>query len=528
MSATQKTRASTSQSPRWRVLKPRWHSTARTWTATVRVYVEVSLMVLALTGALWLPRHLFEPVNIALLYLLPVLFSAVRWGLRPAIYAAVLGVLAFDYFFIPPVFSYSVSNLRYLISFAVFLAVAVITAGLASSLIQKNREVTRQARVTDSLYALSRKIAMVPEIRDVGQAVVDHVGETFGVPVAMVLPDAHGRLAITTKTRAPGWIRPLNPEVLQWVFRHGDAVSYGGKDRPELLYLPLKTEETVHGVLCLGEYGMDHPFSAEQRGILQSLSGLAAVSIARITYENQARMAERAAQSERVRTSILHSLSHELRTPVTAIMGAVSSLRDPLLNLTADQQQDLIATIEESVGRMNALIGNLLGMVRIESGLMQLNRRPSDVSDLIAVAVHQMRDALGPLTIHIPDNTPVVMVDEVLIEQALVNVLSNAKKYSPAHAPIEITVVVEPRWVGIEVRDFGCGIDDADQERIFEKFYRARQAQSVSGMGLGLAICQGIMHAHQGRIGIRPASPHGSIFSLELPYAPSACRGEME
>lgn len=510
--------ASEDQSLRWRVLHRRLKGKDPTWARLLRVYFQVTVMVLALTATLWIPRHLFESVNIALLYLLPVLVSAVRWGLQPAIYGAVLGVMAFDYFFIPPIFSYSVSDLRYLISFGVFLAVAILTAGLATSLMHKTREATQRERITASLYGLSRKIAMVPDIHDVGQAVVNHVGETFGVSVVMMVPDAKGKLVMTAQTKSPSLSRPLNPNVLQWVYRHGEAVGYGGKDRPEILYLPLKTEATVHGVLCLGEYGLDQPFSLEQRNILEALSGLAAVSVARITYESQARIAERAAESERVRTAILDSLSHELRTPVTAIMGAVGGLSDPQIGLSEEGRQELIETIHQSVMRMNRLITNLLGMVRLESGLMHLNRRPCDLADILGVVVHQLRDSPRPITIQLPEDLPELMVDEVLIEQALVNVVSNAIKYSPDHSPIEITAFESPTKVRIDVRDFGVGIHLEEAENIFQKFYRSLQTQSVTGMGLGLAICQGIVEAHQGRVWARPASPAGTIVSIELPW----------
>jgi two-component system sensor histidine kinase KdpD len=437
-------------------------------------------------------------------------------------------LVAFVDFFIPPFFSYSLSDLRYLVSFAVFLVVATLTAGLASSLQRQTREAQRRERITASLYGLSRQIAMVQNLHDVGQAIVHHVGQTFGVPVAMVLPDAEGRLVETSQTDSPPLGRPLNPSVLQWVYRHGTAVGYGGKHRPELLYMPLKTEDTVHGVLCLGEYGLDQPFSPEQRQIIESLCGLAAVSVARVTYETQARIAALTAESERLRTALLDSLSHELRTPVTAIMGAIGSLSDDQIPLSTEDQGELVSTIRDSVMRMNRLITNLLGMVRLESGLLRLNRRPCDVSDMIGVVVHQMRETLGsrPLSISVPDNLPPLVVDEVLLEQALVNVLSNAVKYSPNHSPIHISAIASHCSLRIEIRDFGMGIDREDKEKIFEKFYRSAKAQNVPGTGLGLAICQGIAQAHGGRVTATPASPQGTIFALELPWNPPPYEGE--
>ncbi len=512
---------------KWRVLRSRFKAESPSWRNGLS-YLMVTAMVAVLTILLWIPRHVFEPVNIALLYLLPVLASAVRWGLWPSIYAGALGLLAFDYFFIPPIFSYTVSDLRYLISFAVFLMVAMLTAGLASSLQRQTREARRREHLTASLYALSRKMAMVQDINAVVDAVARHVSETFGVPVAMALPNADGSLRVASQPSAPPLVRPLNPDVLQWVYQHGKAVGFGAKHRPELLYVPLKTEDTVHGVMCLGAYGLGQPFSTEQRQIIEALAGLAAVSVARVSYEAEAHLAHQTAESERLRTALLDSLSHELRTPVTAIMGAVGSLIDDQASLSIAGQRELVVTIRDSVMRMNRLITNLLGMVRLESGLLRLNRRPCDVSDVIGVALRQMKEPLEqrPVSVVIPDTMETLVVDEVLIEQALVNVLSNAVKYSPDKSPIHITAIGGLGGLRIEVQDFGIGIEPDEADKLFEKFYRSPKTQQIPGTGLGLAICQGIIRAHGGQVSARPGAPQGTIIALEFPWGDPSTEGQ--
>ncbi|MCY0879541.1 MAG: DUF4118 domain-containing protein [Firmicutes bacterium] len=484
-------------------------------------YVAVVAMVGALTALLWIPRHLFEAVNIALLYLLPVLYSAVKWGLRPALFASGLGVMAFDFFFIPPIFSYAVSDVRYLISFAVFLVVAVLTASLASSLQQKTREAERRARMAALLLGISRRMARVNDAAAIGQIVVDHVAETWGVPAAVLLPKNGEGLEVVAESAKPPLMRQVNPTIASWVYHHGQVAGYGTKPRPELLYVPLKSEDTVYGVLCLGDVGSAQGLSSELRLMAEAVAGLAAISVARVKAEEQARLAVLTTESERIRTALMDSLSHELRTPVTAILGAVASLREAWVKLGSDEMEALVATIRDSALRMNRLITNLLGMVRLESGMMRLNRKICDIADVIGVALGQMEEALEgrPVAVNVPEATSPVMVDEVLLAQALVNVLSNAVKYSPDGSPIEIHVEPLPHAVRLSVRDYGIGVDAAEVDKLFEKFYRSPKTKPWPGTGLGLAICQGIVSAHGGRVWAEPATPRGTVIRLEIPRA---------
>ncbi len=518
--------SSTSQTPKWRVLRPHW--TAWADVRSVRKnggmagYVWTTGLVALTTLLLWLPRQLFEPVNIALLYLLPVLWSAVRWGWWTSFYAAVLGVMAFDFFFVPPIFSYAVSDLRYLLSFAVFLIVGALTAGLTSSLQHQAQEARRRETVMMSLYDLSRHIAAVKNIDEVVEAVVRHVSETMGVAVWVVLPDAAGHLA--PPGHAAGGARPWNHDVLQWVFQHGEPVGFGQRHKPELLYIPLKTVETVHGVMCLGEYGQGSRFGEEQRHTLDALAGLAAVSVARVRYEEAAHQAQLMAESERLHTALLDSLSHELRTPLTAVMGAVDHLADGQQTLSAESRRDLLATVRDGVMRLNRLITNLLGMVRLESGMLRLNRQACDASDLVGVVLRQLQEVLKnhPVSVSIPDDLGPVMVDEVLFEQALVNVVSNAAKYSLEGSPIEIVFTAMAPVLQVAVRDQGIGINPEEAAKLFEKFYRSPRTQHIPGTGLGLAICRGIVQAHGGRVYAAPNSPTGTAITIEIPWNPVA------
>ncbi|PSR37426.1 MAG: histidine kinase [Sulfobacillus thermosulfidooxidans] len=507
--------------PKWRVLPRHWLEWAdlRTFhhTGSWRGYVIATGLVAMLTMGLWLGREALEPVNIGFLYLLPVLFSALRWGLWTALYTALLGVMAFDFFFVPPIFSYAVSDLRYIWAFAVFFVVGAVTATLTTSLQQQAEDARRRARVIASLYELSRRIAAGNNLQEVVAAVTHHVQETLGVAAWVVLPDGSGRFPGSLTAFLPPR-ESLNRGVLQWVYQHGEPVGFGQRHKPELLYLPLKTEDTIHGVMCLGEYGHGHQFTDDERQTIEAITGLAAVSVARVQYEEAARKADLMAESERLHAALLDSISHELKTPLTMIMGAVDHLVKERGGLP-DDQRTLLMNVRSGVWRMNRVITNLLGMVRIESGMLRLNCQPCDASDLIGVVLRQLSEVLitHPVSVTIPDDVSPLWVDEILIEQALVNVLSNAAKYSADGSPIEIACQSTDSAITIAVKDWGIGIVPGEEEKLFQKFYRSSSVQHISGTGLGLAICDGIVRAHGGRVVATRNQPTGTIMTIELP-----------
>lgn len=486
-----------------------------------RAFVAATLLVGLLTVILWELRHVFLIVNIALLYLLPVLTTALRWGIWPAIYAAGLGVLTFDYFFVPPVLSYTVADFRYLISFAVFLAVAGLTASLAGTLRRQMRDALRRESLTSSLYELSRQMAAVRDLETLLDEVAQHVSRTFAIPVPVMiaLPDSHDQLRITAKTPLTDPGHRVNANVLDWVYHHGEQAGFGENKNTELLYVPLKTEDKVHGVMCIGEYGLGTVFNPEQLRIIEALAGVAAVSIARIHYEEEAKLSHLMAESERLHTALLDSISHELRTPLATIIGSVTGLLEGMDVLSVSDQRELLVTIREGSMRMNRLITNLLGMVRLESGMLRLNRQSNDMSDMIGVALRQVQDALSRrhVIVNIPDDLPPVEVDDVLIDQVLTNLLSNAIKYSPDGSDIRIDVDFSETAMMVALTDQGIGIQPLEAEQLFDKFYRSPAAQHIPGTGLGLAICKGIILAHGGTIRARRGSPRGTVMTIELP-----------
>lgn len=522
----------TAPRPKWRVVTPRVNSWAHQDTvltdakesSRIAPYLAATLMVAGLTLFFWVVGYRFTLVNIALLYLLPVLVSAVRFGLWPSFYAAGIGVIAFDFFFVPPIFTFAVSDVRYLVSFAVYLAVATFTANLASRLRQQAKAASDREAVTSALYVLSTQVAATRDLDAVLKDIVNQAIGTFGMSAAIILPDANGHLRVRAQSgfQTRNEAERLAPKILRWVYQHGKTAGFGTDvhQNSALLYMPIKTESKIHGVMCVST--KDHRNIGSEKNrfrVVQALAGLAAVAIARIHYEEEAKIAQLTAESERLRTSLLDSISHELRTPLATIIGAVTGMIESRNILSETDQQELLFTVREGAMRMNRLVTNLLGMVRLESGMLRLNKKWCDLSDIVGVALRHMQDSWQnhKVDVNMQNNLPAIAVDDVLIEQVLVNLLSNAVKYSPEGSTIDLNVMEYDGIVTIQIRDRGIGILPEETEKIFAKFYRSNAARSIPGTGLGLAICKGIIQAHGGEIYARSAGEVGVTMTIRLP-----------
>ncbi len=476
---------------------------------------------------------LLEPclglINIAMIYLLPVLFSAVKWGTGPAVLAAVVGVLTFDFYFIPPTSTFTVADLRYLISFAIFLLVALLTGTLATRLrLQVISSRQRETRTT-ALYALSREIAAVAELPVVLESVVRKVADTVEGKVILLLPDRSGKLELQATSFSQGECLLDDNEraVAAWVFEHSELAGRGTDTLSGAagLYIPLRTEQGVRGVLGIWLDNPERYLQPEQRRLLEAFAGLAAVAVTRIQLTEQAREAHLLAESERLRTALFNSLSHDLRTPLASIIGAVTGLLEEDNIYTPDARRDLLQSIKQGAIRMNRFVNNLLDMARLESGMLQLNREWCDIQDIIGVAISRLGESLRsrPVKIQIQPDLPLVQADYVLIEQVLVNLLDNALKFSETGSEVVIAArCSEKKQVEVAVADRGLKIPAEDLERVFDKFYRLHSPRQVSGTGLGLAICRGIIEAHGGQIWASDNPAGGVIITFILPLADDA------
>ncbi|MBE3577205.1 MAG: sensor histidine kinase KdpD [Limnochordales bacterium] len=491
----------------------------------------VSLALVALVTVIghWV-REFMDPVNLASAYLLPILWSGMRYGSGPAVVAAFASVLALDFFFIKPYYTLQMAETRYLFTLLVFLGVGLMTSTLGVRLRRQVEHARQREATLAALYGLSREAVSLTTTDEVSEAVIRRVQDALGGEALLLLPDQSGHLQLKRKGASHPPSLPDNElAVAEWVYAHGQPAGLDTETLAEAsaLYLPLTTARGVVGVLGLrpatafGPEDSNGPapassllpkgrgrgpvFSPEQRHLLEAMAGLAATAIERVQLSEAAQSAQLLAESDRLRTALLNSVSHELRTPLASVIGSVTTLLEDEHMYDPKARRDLLETIREEALRMNRLVGNLLDMARLESGRLQLDRDACDLQEVVAGALARLKDELEPrpFTVTIPDDLPPVLIDPGLIEQVLVNLLDNAVKYSPSGSAIEVSAAVDqqhPTHVRVTVGDYGPGIPPEDLERIFERFYRLKRPGQAVGTGLGLSICRGIVEAHGGRI----------------------------
>ena len=493
-----------------------------------RSYIWAIIAVLVATGLCHLLQPRFAPPNLVMVYLLEVAFVAGLWGRGPSILASVFSVVAFDVFVVPPRMSLSVADSQYLVTFAVMLAVALLISSLAVRLRQQAEAYRRREERTAVLYRMSREFAQCATIDEAVRSVERNVGEVLDSEVWVLLADARGRLV-----RAPGITSafPLDPKeeaVAAWVREHGEmaGLGTGTLGGAKALYAPLKTARGTVGVLGLFPTGKVNSIPIERLELLEAFAGHSALVIERMLLAQEAQKAQLEAGEERMRSLLLSSVSHDLRTPLAAITGAASSLIEGESTLDAETRRELAQSVVDETERLNRLLGNLLSMTRIESGGMTLRREWQPMEEVVGAALNRLEKILRrhPVQVRMPDDLPLVPIDGVLMEQVLVNLLENAVKYTPEGTPIELAAWAEDQGVVVEIADRGSGIPPGDEERVFEKFYRGSHTRDRRGVGLGLPICRGIVQAHGGRIWVENRPGGGASFRFLVPRPESAPR----
>ncbi|MBN1659974.1 MAG: sensor histidine kinase KdpD [Anaerolineae bacterium] len=468
-----------------------------------------------------LVHPLFSPANLVMIYLLVVVVAAIYLGRGPSFLAAVLSVAAFDYFLVPPAFTLAVADTEYLLTFVGLLVVSLVISSLTARTREQAIAAERRAAQTTELYALSRDLAVAADLDTIMQNVLTHVSRTFSREVAVLLPDS-SRGAVSPRALSASFgLNENELAVAAWAFQHGQPAGRGTDtlSAASVRYLPLKTARGTIGVLGMRPPDPDSRLGPDQLHLLEAFASQAALAIERTQLAEQARHAELLQATERLQTALLNSISHDLRTPLVSITGALSSLQESDVELDEAARRSLVENAREEAERLNRLVGNLLDMTRIEAGALKVRREPCDVQDVIGAALEPLNDRLRdrPLTVDAPSDLPLAALDFVLIVQVLVNVLDNALKYSSPGTPVEVRARADNAEVCIEVADRGAGIPPDDLERIFDKFYRVQQPGQVSGTGLGLSICKGIVEAHSGRIQAQNRAGGGTVVTIALP-----------
>jgi two-component system, OmpR family, sensor histidine kinase KdpD len=466
-------------------------------------YVTAALCVAGLTlvGHRWLP---FNSTTIALVFLLAVLGISASWGLRQAVFMSLLATVALDYFFLPPVGTLNIANPQDWIALLAFLVTAVAVSELSERARRGSRTAIERRQELERLYAFSQLLLSSDNPAELLNLIPRYIVESFAIRSAAISLSSRSDVY-----RSDAAIDGLESRDLQLVTLRGEPridVAH------QVAFMPLRMGARVVG--CLGVSG-----SLLSRQTLEAIGSLVAISIERAGAVEKLSRAEAARESEQLRSVLLDSVTHEFRTPLTAIKASVTTLLSGP-NPSPEESRELLTIINEESDRLNRLIGEAAEMAQLDANKVEFRFESAPIEPVITEAVNELKQVLlqHPLEVKIPGGLPNARMDTPHIKEVLVHLLENAAKYSPAGAPIRITAEAKDNTITISIADRGPGIDDFEQSLVFEKFYRGRnQRVQVHGTGMGLAICKAIVEAHGGRLGLTSQLGHGSVFYFSLP-----------
>ena len=463
------------------------------------------------------------PASLIGLYLLAVALVAATFGRGPAIVASLTSVVAFDFFLVPPRFSLAVSDEQYVLLFAGMLVVGLTIGGLASQLRKEAQAALGRERRTAALSEVSHRLASQPATRDALAAAMAYIGEVFGGQVVVLLPDDANRLVTYGSEATAEWLTPEERGIARWAYERGltGGWSTGRLGQARGLHVPLVASGPVLGVLVLFPADRSRFLDAQESDLLRTLGNEIAVALERARLAEEAQHARVQMESERLRASLLSSISHDLRTPLAAITGSISALLEANEALDAPARRELLVSVYGEVSRLDRQVLNLLEMTRLESGRVDLRKGWYSLEELVGAVLSRPDERLQgrQLVTDLPPDLPLVYCDGALIDTVLTNLMDNALKYTPLGSPIEISACVEHGEVRVDVADRGPGLPDEALQRAFEKFYQGRPTVQGHGVGLGLSICRAIILAHGGKIWAENREGGGARFSYTLPYA---------
>jgi two-component system sensor histidine kinase KdpD len=489
-------------------------------------YVLGVLLVVAVTLFGRLVAQYLDPTNLIMFYLLAVVIAAVYLGRGPAIITSIFGVLAFDFFLINPIFSFSVDDTQYILTFFGLLIVGLIISNSAALLRDQVAVLRNKEKETQSLFTLSRELTGAVSLDQVMQIAIQTTSAILDRKCVILLPQ-NGALEI--KQASVDLTLDSNEyAVAEWSFKQALPAGKGTDTLPAaaIRFTPLNTGHGPVGVLGIRPNNtIENSFTNDQRMLLDGLSNLIAQAIERVNLVHAATQSEMLRNTEKLQSALLNSISHELKTPLSSIIGVLTSLgeseknRRPSRKLDTSTKIELLDSATDQARQLNRLVENLLNMTRLEAGSVHLNLVPCDIQDLIGSVLQQFSTRLEehPLHLEIPDDLPLITCDAILIAQVVTNILDNACKYSQSGSPITIGAVRKEQEVEIFIRDNGVGLPEEELDKIFDKFYRGSHHKNTTGTGLGLSICKGIVEAHGGWIKAEKNPDKGLKVSFSLP-----------
>lgn len=454
-----------------------------------------------------------------MLYLLAVVVVAVRCGRGPALVSAITGCLAFLFVSIPPFRGLEIGDVWYLITLVSLLVVTLLISSLKVEAREQAETARRNQAATAAMYAFSQALASTSDPDQIVAAAGRHIVETFHWPALLALPAGE---SFAARFRSPGFPWGRDEQLAaEWAFQHGEAAGHGTTNisRASGYYLPLKTAWGIKGVLGVvrGENQSARP--SREDPLLNVFASRTALAIGRAILDETARQTELLRRSDKMQQALLNSVSHNLRTPLATITGALQTLLQDGAMLDEAIRHDLLTNAQEQAGRLNRLVANLLDMTRLEAGALKVKRELCDVADVIGAALEQLEEGVQArqISVDMPSEPLLVPLDFALISQVIVNLLDNALKYSPADEPVEIRVRQNGTELEIAVLDYGIGISEQDEGSLFERFQRGSRSPQVVGTGLGLSICRGFVEAHGGGIRAERRQPRGTVVAFTVP-----------
>jgi two-component system sensor histidine kinase KdpD len=475
-------------------------------------YWAALLISACCTGVAAVMYPYFALTNLVMVYLLGATVAALRLGRGPASLAAVANVVALDFFFVPLRFTFALSSLEYMLTFAVMLAMALVIANLVANVRAQTRVAGARERRTSLLYAMSRELAATRSFDSLARVAIKHVAETFGARATVLLPDAEGRLQQFQGAGVQGLLENADLSVGQWVYDHGRPAGLGTDTLPaaSAQYLPLTGTHQTLGVLAVQPMQRRRLLLPEQRHLLETFAGQTALAIERAQRAEEAAAARVAVETESLRNTLLASISHDLRAPLAAIISASRNLNDPKVLADEGQRRQLVRSIDVKAREMSELISNVLDLMSFEVGEVHLRREWHTIAELVDTALARLEGRFGGRVVEValPKELPRVHVDAALIVRVLVN--------TPSSTRITVSAGLEGDAVRVIVDDNGPGLPP-EPDILFAKFQRGGDDSGVGGAGLGLAISKAIVNAHGGQINALQRPGGGARFAFTLP-----------
>jgi two-component system sensor histidine kinase KdpD len=490
-------------------------------------YIAALAVVAVALGAATLLRPIFGIENVDLMFLTAVVGVAVRFGLWPSLLASVVASLSYNFFFLPPVYTLTITDPTNVAAFFFFMLIAILVSNVAARVRTQAVSAFGRVRTTESLYAFSRKLAGTAALDDVLWASAYQIALMLKVRVVLLLPEQG---VITVKAGYPpeDELDKADLAAANWAWSNDRPAGRGSETLPgaKRLFLPMRTGRGPIGVIGIDDDRTGPLLTPDQRRLLDALVDQSALAIERVQLVEDMDRAERNVESDRLRQALLTSISHDLKTPLASVLGAASTLRDLSPKLSEAEKADLLGTVIDESERLNRFIANLLDMTKLESGAVVPNATLQDLAEIVGSALRRAGKILSRhrVALDLAPNLPMLELDAVLFEQVLFNLLDNAAKYAPDDTTITIRAIRDADSVSLQVTDEGAGIPPADLEQVFDKFYRANKGDHVrAGTGLGLAISRGFVEAMHGTISAtNRADRSGAVLTIRLPIPPAS------